>query len=208
MKKLLFSILATFALAAAALAQTPEEILAKMDKAMEASEEKGLSMAMDVKIPIIGTSTAMMYILGDKVRTETKIMGQELITFSDGTTEWEYDTVKKELKISDATPGKDDGSEAEMFSGITDDYDVKLKKETDDTWYLECKKSKNCKDKDAPDKMDLVVSKVTNLPVSLTTKISGIKCILRDVKIGVSEKMVHFDPADYPDAKIIDERKK
>ena len=208
MKRLVFCFIAVFALVATAFAQTPEEILAKMDEALKPAEEKGMSMAMDVKVPIIGTTTSMMYMLGDKVRSETKIMGHQLITFSDGTTDWEYDTVNKELTITDAIPGEDDGSEAEMFSGITDDYDVKLKKETADAWYLECKKSKNCQDKDAPDKMELVVSKVTNLPVSLTAKISGVKCTLRDVKIGVSEEQVRFDPADYPDAKIVDKRKK
>ena len=208
MKRMVFTLMAAFAFVTAAFAQTPEEILARMDKAMEPAEANGMSMAMDVKIPIIGTTTSMMYMLGDKVRSETTIMGHKLVTFSDGTTDWEYDTVNNELTISDAIPGEDDGSEADMFSGITDDYDVKLKKETADAWYLECKKSKNCQDKEAPDKMDLVVSKVTNLPVSLTAKISGVKCTLRDVKIGVSEELVRFDPADYPDAKIVDKRKK
>lgn len=208
MKKLVFSFLAVFALAAAAFAQTPEEILAKMEKAMEPAEQKGMSMVMDLKVPILGTTSSTMCILGDKVRSELKIMGHQVVIFSDGTTNWEYDSVNNELTIADAIPGEDDGSEAEMFSDITDDYDVKLKKETADAWYLECRKSKNCQDKDAPGKMDLVVSKVTNLPVSLTAKISGAKCTLRDVKIGVSEEQLHFDPSDYPDAKIVDKRKK
>ena len=208
MRKLLFTLVAAFAFFAAASAQTPEEIIKNMDKAMASAEDKGLSMAVDVKIPIVGTTTSWMYMKGDKARTETELLGHKMITFSDGVTEYEYDTVKKELKISDAEPTEDDGSEAELFSGILEGYDVTLSKETADAWYLLCKKSKTNKEKDDPDKMDLVVSKKTNLPISLSTKISGVKLTLRDVKIGVDDKFLYFNPADYPDAKIIDNRKK
>ena len=205
MKRLLIGFVAMIALVSATWAQTPEEILRKMDEAMSSAETRGLSMAMDMKVPILGTTTTMMYMLGDKTRTETKILGHLLLTFSDGVSEYEYDTVKNELVIEDAAPG-DEESEAEMFSDITDGYDVTLKKQTDDAWYFLCKKSKDNTDKDAPDKMDLVVSKVTNLPISLSTKVSGVKVTLRDVKIGVNPALVTFNPAEYPDAKVIDKR--
>ncbi len=207
MKRLLIGFVAMIAFVSASWAQTPEEILRKMDEAMTSAESRGLSMAMDLKVPIIGTTTTLMYMLGDKTRTETKIMGHLLLTFSDGVTEYEYDTVKNELVIEDAAPGGDE-SEAELFSDITDGYDVTLKKETSDAWYFLCRKSKSNTDKDAPDKMDLVVSKVTNLPISLETKVSGVKVTLRDVKVGVNPERVTFNPADYPDAKVIDNRGK
>jgi outer membrane lipoprotein-sorting protein len=205
MKKIFFSIAATFTFLVTAWAQTPEEILAKMDKAMEAAETAGLSMVMDLKIPILGTTTATMYMLGDKVRTETSLLGHKLITFSDGVTEWEYESKSNELTIKNA-PADDSSPEAEMFEGITDGYDVTLKNETADAWYLVCKKSKDNTDKDDPSKMDLVVSKKTYLPISLSTKMQGVRLTLRDVVIGVDEKLLDFRVEDYPDAKIIDQR--
>lgn len=209
MKRFVLTLATLITLLPAAFAQTPEEIIANMDKAMASGETEGMAMALDMKIPIIGTSTMQFYMLGDKVKSETTIMGHKLITFSDGKTDYEYDTIKNELKISDATPGgENSGSEAELFQGITQGYDVTMKSETAEAWYLVCKKSRNNKEKDDPDKMELVVSKATNLPISLSTKMSGIKITLRDVKIGVPESQLHFDPNDYPDAKVIDERKK
>lgn len=205
MKKIFFSIAATFTFLVTAWAQTPEEILAKMDKAMEAAETAGLSMVMDLKIPILGTTTATMYMLGDKVRTETSLLGHKLITFSDGVTEWEYESKSNELTIKNA-PADDSSPEAEMFEGITDGYDVTLKNETADAWYLVCKKSKDNTDKDDPSKMDLVVSKKTYLPISLSTKMQGVRLTLRDVVVGVDEKLLDFRVEDYPDAKIIDQR--
>jgi len=205
MKKIIFSIAATFTFLVTAWAQTPEEILAKMDKAMESAETAGLSMVMDLKIPLIGTTTATMYMLGDKVRTETSLLGHQLITFSDGVTEWEYESKSNELTIKNAKK-EDSSPESEMFEGIVDGYDVSLKNETDDAWYLVCKKSRNNTDKDDPAKMDLVVSKKTCLPISLSTKMKGVKLTLRDVVVGVDPKLLEFRVEDYPGAKIVDQR--
>ena len=205
MKKIIFSIAATFTFLVTAWAQTPEEILAKMDKAMESAETAVLSMVMDLKIPLIGTTTATMYMLGDKVRTETSLLGHQLITFSDGVTEWEYESKSNELTIKNAKK-EDSSPESEMFEGIADGYDVSLKNETDDAWYLVCKKSRNNTDKDDPAKMDLVVSKKTCLPISLSTKMKGVKLTLRYVVVGVDPKLLEFRVEDYPGAKIVDQR--
>ena len=205
MKKVLVSIAVAFAFVAAAWGQTPEEIISLMEKALEPAETRGMTMVMEFKIPIIGTSATTLYTLGDKTRTETTLMGHQLITFSDGITDWEYETVKNELTIENAVPAEN--AESEMFDGISDDYTVSLKKETVDAWYLLCKKSKTNKDKDAPDKMDLVISKKTHMPISLSTKMKGIKLTLRDIQLGVDPEKVIFRIEDYPNAKIIDKRK-
>lgn len=207
MRKIMCCLAAGLLMLAASWGQTPEEIVARMEKALEPAESQGLSMAMDFKIPIIGTSTTQVYILGEKTRSETRILGHELVTFSDGITDWEYDSTKKELTIGKAKPAKEaDGSEAEMLEGITDGYDVSLQKETADAWYLLCKKTKDNPDKDAPTRMDLVVSKKTDLPISLTAKLKGIKIVLHDLAVGVDPAKVTFRMEDYPDAKIIDKR--
>ena len=207
MKKVFFSIAVALAFLSTAWGQTPEEIIARMEKAMEAGESKGLTMTMDFKIPIFGTTTTLMYVLGDTTRTETAILGHRLITFSDGVTDWEYDESKNEITIEKALPsGEGDGSEAEMFDGITDGYSVSLKNETADAWYLVCKKTRDNTDKDAPDRMELVVSKKNDLPVSLSTKMKGIKLTLWDIRLGVDAAKMVFRIEDYPDAKVIDKR--
>ena len=210
MKKGFISIVTAFAFLAAAWGQRPEEIVSLMEKALEPGESRGISMLMDIKVPIIGTSTSALYILGDKMRSETKLLGHQLITFSDGVTEWEYDTVNQEVTIENVKPTESSaeasGSEADMFDGITEGYVVTLEKETTDAWYLLCKKSKSNKDKDDPGKMNLVVSKKTHLPIRLTTKMKGIRLTLHDVVIGVDPATVTFRVEDYPDARIIDKR--
>ena len=142
------------------------------------------------------------------MRVEVTMMGETAVNWTDGVTDWTYDSKKNEIEIENATPedGSSNDNEAEMFKGITEGYDVSIKKETADAWHILCKKSKTNKEKDDPDKMDLVVAKETYYPVSLSAKISGVRVTLRDISYGVTEKQVTFNPADYPDAKIIDKR--
>ena len=54
--------------------------------------------------------------------------------------------------------------------------------------------------------MDLAVSKATYLPIYLRMKQSVVSVSIEKVSIGVSEKSVTFNPAEYPNAKIIDKR--
>ena len=201
-------LLAGLLLAGTAIAQTPEEILSKMEKALDAVEPKGLYMVVDMKLPIIGTTPSYIYLLGDKSRMETKLLGHRLIEWSDGQTDWEYDETKNEVTISRSpVEGTSEAAEnAEMFNGIGEEYDVTLQKETADAWHLRCKKSKANADEHAPKSMDLVVSKATGLPISLKTRISGVTVTIHDLRPGVSEKDVTFRLEDYPGAKVVDER--
>ena len=54
MKKLL-SIFSFLAFAAIAVAQTPQEIISRMEAELDKHENDGVVMTVDVKIPIIGT---------------------------------------------------------------------------------------------------------------------------------------------------------
>ena len=110
------------------------------------------------------------------------------------------------IRDENEKPGAGTETDAEMFSGITDDYDVSIKKETADAWHLLCKKSKNNTDKDAPKTIDLVISKKNYYPLSLSTKMSGVSMNLHGISFGVTEKQVTFNAADYPTAKIVDKR--
>jgi outer membrane lipoprotein-sorting protein len=199
---------AALLLSVMAFAQTPQEIVSRMEEAMEKHEKEGIVMTMDIKIPILGTMSTKTYVLGDKYKSEGGMMGVKIVTWSDGTTTWTYDGKKDEITIEDTAHAKPDENkgDTEMFTGVADGYDVSLKKETDDAWYLLCKKSKDNKEKDDPKTMDLVVAKGTYYPVSISAKVSGVSVKIYDVSFGISDKQVTFNKADYPRATIVDKR--
>ena len=213
MKKIV-AFFAAFAVAIAAFAQTPEEIVNKMDEVMNKLGDKGLRMTTDTKIPIVGTTTTTTYTLGNKVRMEWKLMGKKAITWIEGNTNWIYvpeeNTVTIKNLDTQMTPSELKNSNLEnmeVFENITDGYDVFMKKETDKAWYLQCKKNKSNKEKNAPKTMDIVVAKGTYYPISLSTKLFGLTLTMRDFKFNITEKDVTFNKADYPGVTIIDERK-
>lgn len=201
-------ILALFA-AVAALAQTPQEIVARMDDVMKEHEKEGISLVIEVKMPIVGSMVSRSYTLGDKARVEADLMGVAMVTWTDGKSQWVYDSDKNQVEIKDwalSDKSSTDG-DAAMLSGIIEGYEIILKDETDDAWYLLCRKLRSNRDKDAPKSMDLVVAKGSYYPVSLRASVSGITLTMRDVAFGVSESLVTFNPSDYPGVKILDNRK-
>ena len=200
------TLLSAIAFSVVAFAQTPQEIVSRMEEEMIKHENDGMVMTVDVKVPILGTMTTRVYTLNDKTRVDGELMGVKIINWDDGTTEWMYDSKKNEVEIKKLDPTKTEESDAEMFDGITDGYTVSLQKETADAWYFTCKKTKDNKDKDAPKTMDLVVSKGTYYPISLKAKMSGVTMTLHDISFGVTEKQVTFNPKDYPTATIVDKR--
>jgi len=208
MKKLI-AIISFIALATAAMAQTAEEIVSRMDAEMSKHDEsEGFAMTMDVKIFIIGTISSRSYVLGDKMRVEANRDDNTFVTWSDGTTDWTYDSNKNEIEITNAKPrekSETDG-DTKLFKGITDGYDIKIDKETATEWHIRCKRSRSNPDKDAPKRMDLVVSKGTYWPVSLSTSMAGASVTMREISFGVTEKQVTFDAKQYPGATIVDKR--
>lgn len=212
MKHCLRLLIAVAALLAgtAALAQTPEEILTKMDETMSKYDEAdGIVMVVDVKVPIMGTMSTKTWSLGNKNRVEATVMGVTITTWDDGTTEWTYDGKNNKITIDKSKVGAgksaSDG-DIGMFDGIEDGYDLSITKETDKAWYIRCKKSKSNKDKDAPRKMDLVVAKGTYYPISLSTSAGGMDITMRDISYGVKEDEVTFNKDKYPTATVEDKR--
>ena len=201
-------ILALFA-AVAALAQTPQEIVARMDDVMKEHEKEGVSLVIEVKMPIVGSMVSRSFTLGDKARVEADLMGVAMVTWTDGKSQWVYDSDKNQVEIKDWTVSDKSSTDgdAAMFSGIIEGYEIILKDETDDAWYLLCRKLRSNRDKDAPKSMDLVVAKGSYYPVSLRATVSGITLTMRDIAFGVSESLVTFNPSDYPGVKILDNRK-
>lgn len=195
--------------AGAAFAQTPREIVARMEEEMDKHEKDGLAMTVSIKIPILGTMNTRTYTLGEKLRMEATMAGAQVITWTDGKTKWTYDSKDNEIEIESEDPNKPTSSEgdAEMFDNITDGYDVSLKKETAEAWYIQCKKSRTNKEKDDPKNMDLVIAKGTYLPMSLSATLRGVTMTMSNISFGVTEDQVAFDPSAYPGAKIVDKRK-
>ena len=208
MKKLI-AIISFIALATAAMAQTAEEIVSRMDAEMSKHDEsEGFAMTMDVKIFIIGTISSRSYVLGDKMRVEANRDDNTFVTWSDGTTDWTYDSEKNEIEITNAKPREKSETEGDtkLFKGITDGYDIKIDKETATEWHIRCKRSRSNPDKDAPKRMDLVVSKETYWPVSLNTSVTAASVTMRDISFGVTEEQVTYNPKEFPNATIVDKR--
>lgn len=179
-----------------------------MSKQMERAETEGLVMDLNMKLPVIGSITSHNLIRGDKMKVTVSGKGKKAVMWSDGTTRWEYDEEAGEITVQSQkqSDSKKENSEMKAFDSLTEGYDLILEKETADAWYILCKKSKSNKDKDDPAKIDLAVSKATYLPIYLRMKQSVVSVSIEKVSIGVSEKSVTFNPAEYPNAKIIDKR--
>ena len=208
MKKL-FSIISFIAIAAVSIAQTPDEIVSRMEAELaKHNQSEGFAMTIDFKMIILGSVSSRIYTLGDKTRMEGTIKDNEIITWNDGVTEWNYDKSNNEIEITNAKPKTQSESDdnMKMFSDVTKGYDVKIDKETPTEWHLRCKRSKTNTDKDAPKKMDLVVEKDTYWPVSLTASMKGVTMTMREISYGITEEQVTFDAKDYPGVTIVDKR--
>ena len=208
MKKLI-AIISFIAMATAAMAQTAEEIVTRMEAEMSKhNESEGFAMTMDIKMIIIGTMSSRSYVLGDKMRIEANRDGKDFVTWSDGKTEWSYDSEKNEIEITNAKPKEKTNTDGDtkLFKDITVGYDIKIDKETATEWHIRCKRSRSNPDKDAPKRMDLVVAKETYWPVSLSTSVTAASVTMRDISFGVTEEQVSFDPKEFPQATIVDNR--
>ena len=208
MKKLIV-IISFIALATAAMAQTAEEIVSRMEAEMSKhNESEGFAMTIDIKIILIGTMSSRSYVLGDKMRIEANRDGKDFVTWSDGKTEWNYDSEKNEIEITNAKPKEKTNTDGDtkLFKDITAGYDIKIDKETATEWHIRCKRSRSNPDKDAPKRMDLVVAKETYWPVSLSTSVTAASVTMRDISFGVTEEQVTFNPKEFPQATIVDNR--
>ncbi len=201
MKKLsLLALALTWALAA--LAQTPEEIVSRMEAEMEKHEQEGVIMTVDTKIPILGTFSIKTHTLGNKTYMITKALGKELTGWSDGETSWTYNPQTNEITV-EKDKHLNDG-DAQMLEGVADGYDLSVKKETATEWTIQCKKSKSNTDKDAPKTMEIVIAKDSYYPVSLSAKLSGVSVKMYDFGFGVDEQTVTFDINKFPGATVVE----
>lgn len=208
--KRIVCLLVALAGALSMMAQTPADILGRMDAALEQHKSEGVAMAVDAKVPLLGTIRSKTWTLGNRYRMETTMLGATLITWIDETTQWELNTKKNELTIKLLNPALNKKSEGDGdlsdLSGLSEGYDLTITAETDTQWRIQGKRSKDNDDKDSPKNIEIVVAKGTFLPISFTAKASGVRMTLRDITFGVTESQVTFNPADYPDATVIDKR--
>lgn len=201
-------------------AQTPQEILTRMEQEMNGHESEGVFMALDAKVPVMGTMHSKSWMRGEKARMEMTMMGVTVINWYDETTEWEYNSKSNELTISlldtkvkgadkemsSDRKSKEESSELSMLGGLSEGYELAVTAETETHWVITGKRLKTNNTKKAPKTFELTVSKVNFLPETFTAKISGVKMTMHDIRFGISEAQVTFNPADYPDAIVIDKR--
>ena len=190
-------------------AQTPEEVIERMNAEIRKGDSLGMSFDFVMSIPILGEFRTTNYTLGDKLKIELLAKDNKVTSWNDGTTEWEYDPEKNEVKITNAKPKeeKDNSGNTELVTGVSEGYDLSFDKKTNDqVWYIVCKKNKFNKDKDDPKRIDLAVSKADYSTIYMKTKLKGIGISMENFHIGVTEEQVTFNPADYPTATIVDER--
>lgn len=205
--KRIFTFIIAIAAAAAAFAQTPQEIVARMEKEIGKHGNEGVYMEMEMKIPVLGTMKAKAWMLREKSHIEARALGQDISTWNDADTQWEYDIRRKTVTIRQRDLSKrEETDNREMFEGITRGYDITLVKEMPGEWHLRCMKSKSNKKKEAPKKMELVIAKGSFHPISLTARISGINVTMHDISFNVTEKDVTFDLSMFPETEIIDLR--
>ena len=182
------------------LAQTPTEIVSRMEEVIGQHQSEGIIMTLEMKIPGIEAVPSRVYMLGRK--SCVHMPEDKSIIWTDETTMWNYDAQKNEVTIS-ASNGNSQ-ADATMFSDISKEYKIKLKNETADAWYFKCKRLK--KNKEDSKKMDLVVAKETFYPISLSSKALIVKICFRDFAFGVTDDQVTFNPALYSTATITDKR--
>ena len=209
LKNLILALTAALLAGWAVYAQTPEEIAAKMSVELDRVDSEGFSMDFCMKIPIIGEVRSHNRIHGEKVRSEVNKDGTRQISWTDGVSTWTFDSGKNAVTITEKKQGPvsdDPESGLNTLEKLTDGYDVKMQRETEDAWYLVCRKRKANPDKDAPKNIEMAVSKSTNLPIYLRIKQSGITVSLENFALGVSEDSVTFNPDDFPGVPIIDKR--
>ena len=187
-------------------AQTPEEIVQKMNAEMDRGDTEGFSMDFNMKIPIIGTVYSHNMVFGDKMKSEITGMDKKSVSWSDATTKWTYKSETGEITIENKTSSGSDNSGKENFDNIIDGYKLTLKKETEEAWYIVCKKLRSNKNKDDAKKMELTVSKDNYLPICLRAKASIFTFSIENYALGVTEESITFDPAAYPGTTIIDKR--
>ena len=190
-------------------AQTPEEVVERMTAELNKGDALGMSFDLVMSIPILGEFRATNYTLGDKLRVEMNDGGNKNISWSDGVTDWDYDAETNEVKITNAKPkeNKENTGNLGLAKGVTEGYDLSFEKNTNDkVWYILCKKNRSNKDKDDPKKINIAVSKADYSTIYLKTKTHGIGISMENFKIGVTEEQVTFNPAEFPGAKIVDER--
>lgn len=199
--------------AMAAFSQTGAEIIDRMNERINSRAGDGISLIVDVKVPVLGAIATKTAVLGEKRRLDVKMKEHNVITFSEKDTIWIYTEETNSIIISNdsvmaqSKSSNQGGMNVDIFGDLTEGYDITIKSQNLVKWELACKRKRSNKDDDSPKNMTLEVRKETYEPISMSTKMMGINCTMHDFKFGISEKEVTFNEADFPGVTIVDQRK-
>ena len=198
--------------AMAAFSQTGAEIIDRMNERINSRAGDGISIIVDVKVPVLGAIATKTAVLGEKRLIDLKMKEHHVITFSEKDTSWIYTAetnsviITNDTLMAKASSSNQGGMNVDIFGDLTEGYDITVKSQNLVKWELACKRKRSNKDDDAPKNITLEVRKDTYEPISMSTKMMGINCTMHDFKFGISEKEVTFNEADFPGVTIVDNR--
>ena len=206
MRKIIFFLFVWVVASLSAFAQSAKEIVTRMEAEMEKHDNDGVTLTVEIKIPIVGSFKSKVWQLGDNMRMDVMLVEPlNISTWTDGTSTWIYNPADNEVKISNGAA--ESNGDSKMFEDISNGYDVSIESQTSKSWTIACKKSKTNKDKDAPKKLELVIAKGTYYPVSMGFKQSGVTVTMSDISFGTKADEVIFNADNYPGVTIVDNRK-
>jgi len=208
MKKIL-CLFAAMMLAMAAFvagAETPEEIVSRMEAAMSSRTKDGIAMTIRVKVPIVGEMCTKTYSRGKKSLTKSNVKGVDCFVWTDGGQIWTYNNKTDEIYYAKGSSSSDNDN-MDLFEGIADGYDLCLAGEDEKTWTLKGSKMKTNEDDEAPKKLEIVIAKGSYYPVCLSTKMKGISMRMEEITFGITEEQVTFNRDKFPGVPIIDKSK-
>lgn len=187
-------------------AETPEEIVSRMEAAINSRAEDGIAMTIRVKVPIVGEMCTKTYSRGKKSLTKSNVKGVDCFVWTDGGQIWTYNNKTNEIYYAKSSSSPDNDNMA-LFDGIADGYDLCLVEEDEKSWTLKGSKMKSNEDDEAPKKLEIVIAKGSYYPVCLNTKMKGISMKMEEITFGITEEQVTFNRDKFPGVPIIDKSK-
>jgi len=210
MKKI-FCLVAASMLAASSFiagAQTPKEIVSRMDNVVKDLVKKGFAMDLEIEYssmvkdgPIMKKEgPSRICILGNKVHITPYSNEANHEIWIDGEKIMIYSGMSNELHIIKDTTYLMNYKML-FHSLIADNYDIES--ETDQAWNLKSTSTVYYESTPIVTTSRVTIDKKTYYPVSVSTCGSSNQTTFSNISFGVSEDEVTFNPEDYPEVVVI-----
>jgi len=212
MRKTVQTILACFVAVSFGMAQKAETVLEEAANAYEKSNGISAQFAANIQSEKLGVSESFegtIQMKGDKF----VLITPDMRTWYDGKTQWTYVVSTDEVNLT--TPTGDDLQFVNpmiLLRSYKKDFNLKyIGESTADTGRMAHDLQLTAKGNSDIEKIDVQIEKTTSLPVRMTVYMkNGMRSLIRISKMqtGVNQpdSFFTFNPADYPDAFVVDLR--